>query len=165
MWRPGGKSRPRPSDPAIYPLCHVYAVGAENAEVYEEGGTNIWRQLAPNIAIAAVGLIFVMWAFGGYFIRMMHCDEPEATAGPGRHQGNAGAGRPQAHQHVRCAARGRCSVCRRSSDWDDRRAAVCGRNDAGEPDSASLYRSVRRPFGGHGRVGRRLGEHGRSVDL
>ncbi len=43
-------------DPAIYPLYHGYAVGAENAEVYEEGGTNIWKQLAPKIAIAAVGL-------------------------------------------------------------------------------------------------------------
>lgn len=65
-------------DPAIYPLYHGYAVGAENAEVYEEGGTNIWKQLAPKIAIAAAGLIFGIWAFGGYFIRMMHSDEPEA---------------------------------------------------------------------------------------
>jgi len=31
--------------------------------VYEEGGTNIWKQLAPKTAIAAAGLIFGIWAF------------------------------------------------------------------------------------------------------
>ncbi len=56
-------------EPEIYPLYHGYAVGADNTEVYEEGGTNIWKQLAWKIAIAVVGVAFGVWAFAGYFIR------------------------------------------------------------------------------------------------
>lgn len=56
----GGKTEKY--DPAIYPLYHGYAVGAENTEVYDEGGTNVWRAMAlRGIIFGTAGLI------GAYF--------------------------------------------------------------------------------------------------
>lgn len=58
--RVGGKTEKY--DPAIYPLYHGYAPGAENTEVYEEGGTNVWRAMAFRGAVFGVlGLV------GAYF--------------------------------------------------------------------------------------------------
>lgn len=56
-------------DPAIFPLYDGYAPGAENTEVYEEGGKNVWAAMAGKGAIflivGAVGVYF----FSGFFTR------------------------------------------------------------------------------------------------
>jgi zona occludens toxin len=56
-------------DPAIFPLYDGYAPGAENTEVYEEGGKNVWAAMAVKGAIflivGAIGLYF----FVGFFSR------------------------------------------------------------------------------------------------
>lgn len=58
--RVGGKTEKY--DPAIYPLYHGYAPGSENTEVYDEGGTNVWRSMALRGAVMiTLGLV------GGYF--------------------------------------------------------------------------------------------------
>lgn len=64
----GGKTEKY--DPAIYPLYHGYAQGADNTEVYEEGGTNVWRAMALKGALfLAAGLVgayfFVSFFTGG----------------------------------------------------------------------------------------------------
>lgn len=66
--RVGGKTEKY--DPVIYPLYHGYAPGSENTEVYEEGGTNVWRAMAlRGAAFAVVGLVggyfFISFFFGG----------------------------------------------------------------------------------------------------
>lgn len=43
---------------AIYPLYHGYAPGADNTEVYSEGGTNVWKGMALRASIFVVlGLV------------------------------------------------------------------------------------------------------------
>ena len=55
-------------DPAIFPLYHGYAPGADNTEVYKEGGTNVWK------AMAAKGLVFLVigavgvWGLASFFL-------------------------------------------------------------------------------------------------
>jgi len=55
-------------DPAIFPLYDGYAPGAENTEVYEEGGKTVWAAMAPRAAIFIVlgcmGLYFLVGFFG-----------------------------------------------------------------------------------------------------
>lgn len=54
--RVGGKTEKY--DPKIYPLYHGYAVGADNTEVYDEGGTNVWKAMAiRGLAFGIVGLV------------------------------------------------------------------------------------------------------------
>ncbi|MBO9748859.1 zonular occludens toxin domain-containing protein [Xanthomonas phaseoli pv. dieffenbachiae] len=54
-------------DPAIFPLYDGYAPGAENTEVYEEGGKNVWAAMAVRavifLVVGGVGLYF----FAGFF--------------------------------------------------------------------------------------------------
>lgn len=64
--RVGGKTEKY--DPEIYPLYHGYAVGSENTEVYEEGGTNIWKALALKGSIFGVIGIVGAAVFIGFFI-------------------------------------------------------------------------------------------------
>lgn len=64
--RVGGKTEKY--DPAIYPLYHGYAVGAENTEVYEEGGTNVWKALALKGGVMGVVGIVGAVAFIGFFL-------------------------------------------------------------------------------------------------
>lgn len=57
-------------DPAIFPLYDGYAPGAENTEVYEEGGRNVWLAMLPRVVIFGVlGLVgayfFVSFFFQG----------------------------------------------------------------------------------------------------
>lgn len=56
-------------DPKIYPLYHGYAPGADNVEVYDGGGTNIWKMLGGKIVIwAIVGVLAggtLIWFFVG----------------------------------------------------------------------------------------------------
>lgn len=66
--RVGGKTEKY--DPEIYPLYHGYAPGSENVEVYDEGGTTVWRAMALKGALFGVaGLIgaffFLSFFFGG----------------------------------------------------------------------------------------------------
>lgn len=57
--RVGGKTEKY--DAKIYPLYHGYAVGADNTEVYEEGGTNVWKSMA--IRGAAFGIVGIVGAY------------------------------------------------------------------------------------------------------
>ncbi|MBV6871788.1 zonular occludens toxin family protein [Xanthomonas euvesicatoria] len=54
-------------DPVIFPLYDGYAPGAENTEVYEEGGKNVWAAMAVRavifLVVGGVGLYF----FASYF--------------------------------------------------------------------------------------------------
>lgn len=56
-------------DPAIFPLYAGYAPGADNTEVYEGGGTSLWKQLLPKaIAFGFFALLgggFILWFFLG----------------------------------------------------------------------------------------------------
>ena len=56
-------------DPEIFPLYAGYAVGAENVEVYDGGGTNVWLQMLPRLIVfgilAIVGGGFLVWFFLG----------------------------------------------------------------------------------------------------
>ncbi|MBH1408159.1 hypothetical protein I5U08_01390 [Stenotrophomonas maltophilia] len=64
--RVGGKTEKY--DPEIYPLYHGYAVGSENTEVYEEGGTNIWKALALKGSIFGIIGIVGAAVFIGFFM-------------------------------------------------------------------------------------------------
>ncbi len=67
-------------DPAIFPLYDGYAPGAENTEVYEEGGKNVWAAMAVRavifLVVGGVGLYF----FASYFNKGKQ--PPHAAAGP-----------------------------------------------------------------------------------
>lgn len=56
-------------DPAIYPLYHGYAPGADNVEVYDGGGTNVWKMLSGKLIIWSIVGVFavgtLLWFFGG----------------------------------------------------------------------------------------------------
>lgn len=56
-------------DPAIFPLYDGYAPGADNVEVYDEGGTNIWKGMLPRAVVMLVIGGFGVWAFIGFFVR------------------------------------------------------------------------------------------------
>lgn len=55
-------------DPAIYPLYHGYAPGADNTEVYSEGGTNIWRSMLLRASIFGVAGMFGVWGLWHFFL-------------------------------------------------------------------------------------------------
>lgn len=84
-------------DAAIFPLYDGYAPGAENTEVYEEGGKNVWAAMAVKgvifLLLAAVGLYF----FVGFFRRgddgksAGHTPASQASAGVGQVSPVAGA--------------------------------------------------------------------------
>ncbi|MCC7635363.1 zonular occludens toxin domain-containing protein [Stenotrophomonas rhizophila] len=79
-------------DPAIFPLYDGYAPGAENTEVYEEGGKSVWAAMGMRAAIfvvlGAVGLV----AFLGFFKKSEPAEAP-ATAAQGASAGaQAGLG-------------------------------------------------------------------------
>lgn len=56
-------------DPAIYPLYHGYAPGADNVEVYDGGGTNVWKMLSGKLVLWGIVGVFavgtLLWFFGG----------------------------------------------------------------------------------------------------
>ncbi|MET3148413.1 zonular occludens toxin family protein [Xanthomonas phaseoli] len=68
-------------DPAIFPLYDGYAPGAENTEVYEEGGKNVWAAMAVRavifLVVGGIGLYF----FASYFNKGKQ-PAHAATAGP-----------------------------------------------------------------------------------
>lgn len=76
--RVGGKTEKY--DPAIYPLYHGYAPGSDNTEVYEEGGTNVWKAMAFKavmmLSVAGVGAYF----FLGFFSTGEEEGEPTKVA-------------------------------------------------------------------------------------
>ena len=77
--RVGGKTEKY--DPAIYPLYHGYAPGAENTEVYEEGGTNVWLAMAPRAALFLVAACVGAYFFVGFFFGGKGESEKPAAAG------------------------------------------------------------------------------------
>lgn len=62
----GGKTEKY--DPKIYPLYHGYAVGSDNTEVYEEGGTNVWKALAFKGTIMGVVGLLGAYVFINFFL-------------------------------------------------------------------------------------------------
>lgn len=65
-------------EPVIFPLYDGYAPGAENTEVYEEGGKSVWAAMAVKgiimLVVAGVGLYF----FAGFFTgRSDKKDQPQ----------------------------------------------------------------------------------------
>ena len=56
-------------DPAIFPLYDGYAPGAENVEVYEEGGKNVWGALAVKGAVFLIVGVLGAWGFVSFFNR------------------------------------------------------------------------------------------------
>ncbi|KGE50659.1 zonular occludens toxin domain-containing protein [Xanthomonas axonopodis pv. vasculorum] len=68
-------------DPAIFPLYDGYAPGAENTEVYEEGGKNVWTAMAVRavifLVVGGVGLYF----FVGFFSKGKQETQKPAPAG------------------------------------------------------------------------------------
>lgn len=73
-------------DPAIYPLYHGYAPGAENVEVYEAGGKTVWAMLAPKAVLfgipALIGGGFLLWFFASAGSGLV--DESKQTIGAPR---------------------------------------------------------------------------------
>lgn len=61
----GGKTEKY--DAAIYPLYHGYAPGSDNTEVYEEGGTNVWKAMAVKGTIMIVVGVFGAYCFVSFF--------------------------------------------------------------------------------------------------
>lgn len=55
-------------DPDIYPLYDGYADGVTNTAVYKQGGTNVWRSMAPKAAIALVAVALAAWGLGSFFL-------------------------------------------------------------------------------------------------
>jgi zona occludens toxin len=69
-------------DAAIYPLYHGYAVGADNVAVYKSGGTTVWRQLAPKLAIFGLLGVAAVWYLGGFFTgNTSFSDQDKTTLG------------------------------------------------------------------------------------
>lgn len=71
--RVGGKTEKY--DPAIYPLYHGYAPGADNTEVYEEGSTNIWKALAVKGSLYLLAGLVGAYFFVGYFFNGVSGEE------------------------------------------------------------------------------------------
>lgn len=67
-------------DPAIFPLYDGYAPGAENTEVYEEGGKTVWAAMAVRgvifLVLGGIGLYF----FAGFFLKSKPKSEPAPRA-------------------------------------------------------------------------------------
>lgn len=64
-------------EPEIFPLYDGYAPGAENTEVYEEGGSNVWKLLAAKgVVMGAVGLVGAYF-FLSYFFNGVTAKEKE----------------------------------------------------------------------------------------
>lgn len=74
--RVGGKTEKY--DPAMYPLYHGYAVGAENTEVYDEGGTNVWRAMAVRGTIMGVVGLLGAYFFISFFFKTGSAGEGSA---------------------------------------------------------------------------------------
>lgn len=55
-------------DPAIFPLYHGYAPGADNTEVYKEGGTNVWRAMAIKGSIFLIVGVAAVWVLASFFL-------------------------------------------------------------------------------------------------
>jgi zona occludens toxin len=85
--RVGGKTEKY--DAKIYPLYHGYAVGADNTEVYDEGGTNVWKAMAlRGTLFGAVGLagayVFIsFFTSGGSGLSKKADEEKRAASTPG----------------------------------------------------------------------------------
>ncbi len=69
-------------DPAIFPLYDGYAPGAENTEVYEEGGKNVWAAMAVKAAAFAVVGAVGLFLFAHFFMKGKgkHDEPPVAVA-------------------------------------------------------------------------------------
>lgn len=79
-------------DAAIFPLYDGYAPGAQNTEVYEEGGKNVWGAMGLKAAIYGVVGIVAIYVFVGFFSP----DEPESEpAAKPSTQVAAASSRPQ----------------------------------------------------------------------
>ncbi|MBD9377935.1 zonular occludens toxin domain-containing protein [Pseudoxanthomonas sp. PXM04] len=65
---------------AIFPLYDGYAPGADNVEVYKEGGTNIWKALAVKGGIAAVALLGGGFVFLRFFMGDGLVEKPKPVA-------------------------------------------------------------------------------------
>ncbi|WFC43780.1 zonular occludens toxin domain-containing protein [Pseudoxanthomonas sp. SE1] len=61
----GGKTEKY--DPAIYPLYHGYAPGSDNTEVYEEGGTTVWKAMVVKGALFGVAGLVGAYFFLSFF--------------------------------------------------------------------------------------------------
>jgi zona occludens toxin len=72
-------------DPAIFPLYHGYAPGAENVAVYKSGGTTVWRQLAPKLMIFGALGVGAVWYLGSFFMGdTKFADQNKTTIGAPR---------------------------------------------------------------------------------
>jgi len=86
-------------DPAIFPLYDGYAPGAENTEVYEEGGKSVWAAMAMKALIfatvGAVGLYF----FLGFFKKGQPdaAEHPPVSQAHGNADGSAAAAARAGH--------------------------------------------------------------------
>lgn len=54
-------------DPEIFPLYHGYAPGADNTEVYSEGGTNVWKAMAAKAIVFGVLSVLAIWTIYSFF--------------------------------------------------------------------------------------------------
>lgn len=79
-------------DPAIFPLYDGYAPGAENTEVYEEGGKNVWAAMAVRGAIFLVVAAFGAYFLFSFFLKGRGGDESATSAHSAGHQPAAGVG-------------------------------------------------------------------------
>lgn len=67
-------------DPAIFPLYDGYAPGAENTEVYEEGGKTVWAAMAMRTVIFVVLGSIGAYFFAGFFMRSKPEKKPVAES-------------------------------------------------------------------------------------
>ncbi|MFB0276665.1 zonular occludens toxin domain-containing protein [Xanthomonas euvesicatoria] len=80
-------------DPAIFPLYDGYAPGAENTEVYEEGGKNVWAAMAVRAAIFIVVGGIGIYFFVHYFTKdRSDPNKPVASASQANKATHVGAG-------------------------------------------------------------------------
>lgn len=74
-------------DPDIYPLYHGYAPGADNTEVYKEGGTNVWRSMLLRGSIFGAAGLLGIWGLLSFFTSggegMFAGDKAAAVSTPG----------------------------------------------------------------------------------
>ncbi|MGV7205986.1 zonular occludens toxin family protein [Xanthomonas citri] len=73
-------------DPAIFPLYDGYAPGAENTEVYEEGGKNVWAAMAVRGLLFAVVACVGLYFFVGFFTKGRQEPKPAASAPTASHK-------------------------------------------------------------------------------
>jgi len=72
-------------DPAIFPLYDGYAPGAENTEVYEEGGKTVWVAMAARGAVFLVAAGIGAYFFIGFFTKGGSGETPVPVAAPASH--------------------------------------------------------------------------------